>query len=273
MRKPFLLLATIMIVFFSTGFFLVSKVSAVGNDFVITDLRIDLQAVYNSKDYKTSIFIGGQPNNLIAGDFTTAWIGIDLAQFNGSVYSAQFSQVGLMSTNSGLHWFVYAESPVTCLEGAPIYGNLGCIGSTNSYVNVGSWHNFELVKYTNETSWIARVWDYYGNPHDVARINYNSNRIYRAQVTTEEGYSGQVDPKYLAPYWHSHPLYNTWSVGFADWPATSGGNNNIFHTYPTSPSICPDPYSGRLNWNNDPRFWFAGKTGPTPATCSQNPIF
>jgi len=125
-----------MIVFFSTGFFLVSKVSAVGNDFVITDLRIDLQAVYNSKDYKTSIFIGGQPNNLIAGDFTTAWIGIDLAQFNGSVYSAQFSQVGLMSTNSGLHWFVYAESPVTCLEGAPIYGNLGCIGSTNSYVNV-----------------------------------------------------------------------------------------------------------------------------------------
>lgn len=163
-----------------------------GNDFVITDLRIDLQAVYNSKDYKTSIFIGGQPNNLIAGDFTTAWIGIDLAQFNGSVYSAQFSQVGLMSTNSGLHWFVYAESPVTCLEGAPIYGNLGCIGSTNSYVNVGSWHNFELVKYTNETSWIARVWDYYGNPHDVARINYNSNRIYRAQVTTEEGYSGQV---------------------------------------------------------------------------------
>jgi hypothetical protein len=25
---------------------------------------------------------------------------------------------------------------------------------------VGSWHNFELVKYNNETSWIARVWDY-----------------------------------------------------------------------------------------------------------------
>jgi hypothetical protein len=257
------------IIFFVMLFAVSSPVKA-GNDFVDTELRIDLFSVYQSRDYIHTLFVGGNPSGG-SGAYTTAWLGVNLAQFTGEPYSALFSQVGFITDSIGVKWFVYSEAGVQCLQGNPAWGDLGCVGNYGELATIGNWQNVELVTY-GEGFWIARIYDQYGSPFDVAKFMVDSLRIYRATVATEEAYSGESDPYILASFWHNHPKYMIWGYGFQDWVASSGGNNNYLFTSP--PGICPDHYVAKLNWfGDDPRIWFAGSAGPSPATCSVNPIF
>ena len=96
-------------------------VALAGNDFLWAELRVDLPVVYNARDYIVELRATGQP---LGGypDYTTAWLGINLAQGNGQVFSEQFTQVGLLTDSQGPRWFVYAEPGVICLQGSPAWG-------------------------------------------------------------------------------------------------------------------------------------------------------
>ncbi len=255
-----------IILTFSTVFLFVAMLPATalaaGNDFIATTLRVDLASVNSAKDYIHTIYTGGLPNNGGTGDFTTAWLGAYLTP------SGTFTQVGFMTDRNGPTWFVYSEAGVECLQGHPVYGNLGCQGNYYDRATIGNWQSVELVTY-NQGFWIARVYDQYGVALDVAKILYNdsTNAIYGAFAYTEEGYTESTDPYMLASFYHSHPQYFIGGTGypFTDWPASSGGNNNVI--YATPASICPGHYSAKLKINGDPRIWYAGSTINGKATC------
>lgn len=249
-----------------------------GNDFVVVELRVDQTSVHQAKDYIHTLYVGGVPTNGGASDFTTAWISINLAP---GTTGNLFSQVGFLTMKDlGVRWFVYSGAGVQCLQGQPGWGTLGCVGAWGDRATIGYWQKVELVTYPNQGFWIARVYDRYGKALDVAKILSNSTRIYRATAVTEEAYCpGCIDQHMTASFWHSHPKYMVWGsgpgTGFQDWPASpSGGargSNNKLYALPSS--ICPNYYIARLNWGNDPRVWYAGSAGLTPATCSANPIW
>jgi hypothetical protein len=236
-----------------------------GNDFVIGELRVDQSSVNQSRDYRTSLYVGDKPTS--GGGYTTAWFGVNLVQYNGTLYSAKFSQVGFLTDNGGVRWFVYSEAGVQCLQGSPNWGNLGCWGNYGDRATIGNWQNVELVTY-GQGFWIARVYNQYGNPLDVAKIMSSSLRIYRAQATTEEAHSLVTDPYLKAAFYHWHPRYMVWGTGFQEWPASSGGNNNHIWTWPQG--MCPWHYGATVNLSGDPRYWFAGTGG---SICSRNPLF
>ncbi len=241
-----------------------------GNDFIDTELRIDLSSVNQARDYRLTLWVGGTPANGSSSDYTDAWLGFFLAQYNGQLYSGKFSQVGFITDKIGVKWFVYSEAGVQCLQGNPAWGNLGCVGNYGDRATVGHWQNVEMVTY-GQGFWIARVYDQYGNSLDVAKFLSNSMQIYRAEATSEEAYGESTDPYMSASFWHNHPKYMVWGSGFQDWPASSGGTNNYLWASPSS--ICPSHYIGVLNWGGDSRIWYAGSAGLTPAACSANPIF
>lgn len=147
MAKLLVLTAALCLVFTAAGLVL-----AQGNDWIHGDLRVDSSEVYNARDYKVSLLTDNHPD--IQGDFTVAWLGLDLAQPG----SGQFAQVGLLTDIDGVQWFAYAEPGVTCLRGDPAWGTDGCIGDPGDIVNFGSWHWVELVKYPGDNFWIARVY-------------------------------------------------------------------------------------------------------------------
>lgn len=251
--------------------------AATGNSFMYADLRVDQSSVSGARDYITNIWVGGAPSNGGNEDFTTGWLSINAAQSNGSLYSAQFAQVGIKTSKFGVRWFVFAETDITCLEGTKVtWPNepiTECRGDYGARVKTGAWHKAELVTY-GQGYWIARIWDYNGVAKDVALIHYSSQTIYRAGVVTEEGYV-LPNPHILASFWHHDPRYMQWGSGFQTWPASASGGTNIqknrFFTVPASE--CSTYYIGRLNWSGNPRFWYAGSSGLTPATCSNPSMF
>jgi hypothetical protein len=234
---------------------------AAGNDFVYGELRVNLGEIYNAKDYQvwlnaTALPSGGYP------DYTTAWLGVELAQYNGQPYSAQFSQVGLLTKSDGIRWFVYAEPGVTCLRGAQAWGNRGCQGSVGDLVSLGNWHKVELVTY-QQGFWIARVYTSNNVGYDVAQIWSTSSRIYRAGSVTEEAYGVAQDPYLTASFYHWHPQYMIPGSGFKDWhESDSGGTSKIYVTDLNSQNtFCPQHYGIRPNFYNDERAWYAGSGG------------
>jgi hypothetical protein len=237
----------------------VAAVSAAGNSFIVADLRVDLPEVYLSRDYRVHLAAWDKPSTGNPDDFTAAWLGVFLAQYNGQPFSGQFSQVGLQTMRRGIRWFVYAEPTVTCLEGFqpdPYH----CYGSYGQFVNLYQWHIVELVKYPQDNFWIARVYDANGTAHDVAKIWSTSNRIYMAHSDTEEGYYETTDPYITAKFYHWHPQYMDWERGWQDWPCSTGGTGNS--TIWASPeSICPTHYGATPNMFGDERAWFAGTGG------------
>jgi hypothetical protein len=237
------------------------------NDFVVTELHVDLPSVNQARDYIHTLWVGGIPTTGSSSDYTVAWISVNLA--NGGTDGDKFTQVGFLTSKIGVRWFVYSGAGVH--QGTPAWGSLGCVGNYGDRATIGHWQNVELVTY-GQGFWIARVYDQNGNAQDVAKVLYGSLTIYRATAVTEEAYTESTDPYILASFWHNHPKYMVWGTGFQDWPASSGGQNNHLYTSPSS--ICPNHYIARLNWfGNDPRIWYAGSAGPTPASCSANPIF
>lgn len=240
---------------------------AVGNDLMTVDLRTDLGPVYSATDYRTRVYASSMAN--VQNVFTNAWLGVYLHQYNGTTYSGEFSQVGMVANDLGLTWFVYAEPGVTCLRGHPSYGTLGCTGDPGDLgFSVGTWHQVELVTY-GEGYWIARVWNSSGTTStDVARINYSSLRIYRATDTSEEGYDGTMDPQLNMNFLHWHPQYNDFVYGWTDWPGSTGGNDNIYHVTPST--ACPGIYGANLDLSGDPYYW---QIASGAQTCYMDPIF
>ena len=89
---------------------------AAGNDLMVGRLRVDLSEVYSAGDYRVLLLANDKPSSG-SPDFTSSWLSLDLAQYNGQPFSAEFSQVGLLARDDGIHWFVYAEPGVTCIRG------------------------------------------------------------------------------------------------------------------------------------------------------------
>lgn len=238
---------------------MVFSVALAGNNFIIGDLRVDLAEVYNARDYRVHIAANAQPTTGDRRDFTTAWLGIFLAQYNGTPGSGKFTQVGIVTTRDGIQWFVYAEPGVTCLRGTKHPTLPECNGDYNDLVSLGRYTRVELKKNLNEDYWRAIVYDANSIGYVVAQIPYNSNRIYLARSDTEEGYYEANDPYITANFYHWHPQYLEGGV-WKDWPVSTGGSSNS--TIWVSPSsICPTHYGATPNQYGDERAWFAGTGG------------
>lgn len=252
--------------------FQTSAVFAGGNDFIVTDLRLDLPELAGSGDYIAYVSATQKPTGTHPGDFTTGWLSVDLDNQPGT-YGAKFTQVGLMTEpgdpEGKLYWFVYSEEPITCLQGTPFWWNwdklrfFGCIGEPDSLASLQEWTRVELVTY-GQGSWIARVDDLNGNVADVAQITTTHYTIFRANVNMEQAYLDAADPYLLGRFFFWHPQYMEWGVGFHDWPPSLGANvNNLYAT--SRPlginNFCPQHYGATINLFGDPRYWYAGTGG------------
>jgi hypothetical protein len=249
----------------SICFAFVNSDAQAGNDFIYTELRVDLPIVYSARDYKVLI---GSMNGLPSGPYTSAWLGLELAT-NPGLFGKQFSQVGIMTNNQGVYWFVYAEPGVQCLRGN--YGwwdsnagkYLGCYGDYNDLVSPNQYFPVELVTY-QEGYWIARITDQNGLPHDLAKIWTDSVYTHRANVNMEEGYSQSQDPFLLAQFVFWHPQYFDYSYQtFLDWPTSMDGHINILGATDLAclGNFCPGHYGAIVNLGNDERNWYAGTSG------------
>jgi hypothetical protein len=84
-------LAIVMLCAFQT-----SVVFAGGNDFIVTDLRLDLPELAGSGDYFAYVSATEKPTGTHPGDFTTGWLSVDLDNQPGT-YGTKFPQVGLIT--------------------------------------------------------------------------------------------------------------------------------------------------------------------------------
>lgn len=236
----------------------VIAVNAGGNDFVVGDLRVDLPEIYNAQNYQVTLMAIDKPSTGDRRNFSAAWLGFFLAEYNGGVGSGKFAQVGLLASRDGLQWFVYAESDVTCLRGTQPAGDPHhCYGDYDDLVSIKQWNRFHMSKDTVNSFWTAYVYDTAGNPYSVAAIHEDSNVIYLARSDTEEGYYEDNDPYIQMSFYHWHPQYYkdfTWE----EWPQSLGGISEI---WTSPPSICPIHYGATPNYSGDVRAWYAGTGG------------
>lgn len=235
----------------------VTSALAAGNSFIVADLRVDLPAIYNAKNYQVVLLADGLPTTGNSQNFGTAWLGVFLGSYDGTSGSGKFTQVGLLATRNGLQWFVYAEPGVTCLRGSQPDPNY-CYGDYGDIVGLDQWHRVRLYR-GSDGYWYARVYDSTGvNYSNVAKILDTSPRIYLARSDTEEGYYENSDPYILLRYYHWHPQFlssGTWT----DWPESDSTAQSNIWTAPSS--ICPNHYGATPNIFNDERAWYAGTGG------------
>jgi hypothetical protein len=64
-----------------------------------TMLRTDLSQIYNATNYRVKLKANALSSGSVEPNGTSMWLGVNLAQFTGPVFSGQFSQVGLQTTN------------------------------------------------------------------------------------------------------------------------------------------------------------------------------
>ena len=244
------------------------SIAFAGNDFLVAELRVDLPVVYNARDYIIEFTATGQPLGHYP-DYTTAWLGTNLAQGNGQTFSDQFSQVGLLTDSQGLHWFVYAEPGVICLQGTPVWGPRGCKGSLGHIATMGNPSQVELVSYPGQGFWIARVYDSTGNADDVAKILSSGSRIYRAYSAMEQGYTTSQNQYLYASFYQSHPRY--FAPTATEWPLSDSTDISSIHATDLNGqnSFCPAQYGAEISpppFHNDPRKWWTGTGG---SVCSR----
>jgi hypothetical protein len=256
-KYSFILILELILLIFSV------TAGLANNDFIVTNLRTDLSDVYIANDYRAWLAAIDKPTGSYP-TYTTVWLSVDLAD-SPDPYGDLFSQVGLLTDDRGLYWFVYAEPGVECLSGEYTWWNndlgkyLGCKGGAEQFVAYNTLHRVELVTYGNGF-WIARIVDSNGISHDVAKILSDSAYIYAATVTMEEAYTQTQDPHLPGRFYAFRPQYFNHNEGvFRDWPFSLG--NNINHLYATPSNICPQYYGATVNYADDPRFWYAGTGG------------
>lgn len=235
---------------------------------LVGQLQIETNNISIAGDYKVLVMASDKPHLDEADNATTyGWLGIDLAQGSG-VGGLEFTQVGLLTDKTGVRWFVYAESGVTCLEGDPSFGtcngySCGCEGDNYQWVTLYGWHWMELVTY-GQGFWIARVYEPNGTAHDVAQIWSTSQQIYYAQSTTEEAYSTPSDPFITASFYYCYPQVSIPGQGFQNWPQSVGGpaSSNIHVTNQNGHNVaCPQHYGADPNLWGEEYAWFAGTGG------------
>jgi hypothetical protein len=230
-----------------------------GNTFVIGDLRFDLPEIHNAGDYRLNILPVAQPSTGDLRNFSTAWLGVLLHEYDGTVGSGAFSQVGVMTTQEGVQWFVYAEPGVVCWRGTQTDPR-SCYGDYNDLVSLNSWTSVRLYKSTQTHLWIAGVYDNSnGEIVPVAEIFNASDRIWLARADTEEGYCEQDDPFIALQFFLHHPMYQ-YQGDWNDWAESDSTGQSFLHTYPID-TTCPDHYGATPNINGDERFWYAGTGG------------
>lgn len=252
-----------------------------GNSFIQGELSVDNPSVTNGQflNYRHYIYTANSP---VVQDPETvsAWFGIDLAQFDGSTYSAEFTQVGVLANRGWARWFVYAEPGVECFRGTPRWQdpnnpNLwrGCVGN---YGDLGvtpmnnAWTRVEAVTYSGQSWWTLRVYDVNGVSYDVAKVNSASKQIYRARATSEEAYSGSTDPYIFMNFYHYHPEYHT-GYNFSLWPGGTGGLPENWNRIWVAPnSICPTGYGAETGIQGTPHLW---RTAGGDTTCFESPLF
>lgn len=250
------------------------------NDFVNVDLLSDVELVYSAMDYKVGLMALDRPMSN-PDIFTTAWLGLYLADGSGQIYPQKFVQVGIKTDLSGVYWYVYAEPGVQCLEGAYDYWDpvwlyyKGCHGYNNEYVSLGANVTVELATSIVSNVWYVTIWETSGGGqpvgHTVAVINYDSKRIYWATATMEEAIPKQYDPydPYLmADFFISHPQFKNQTTGvFNEWPVSPPPSwptqKNVLRAVSNYPGrvICPYYYGAVLNISSDPRYWRVGTYG------------
>lgn len=248
-----------------------------GNDFVSVELSTDDSSVTTGQylDYRHFIYANDASD---ISDFTTGWFSVDLDEFDGSTYSAQFTQVGILTRSSQAQWFVYSEATVQCLRGHyawPVWAPYIWLGCTGDFGDLGitpgnlAWTRVEAVTYSGQNWWILRVYDVNGVAHDVAKVFNGSKQIYRANAASEEGYGGATDPHALMDLYHYHPEYWKPGVGFRLWPEYDGvGETNHLGTYPAG--ICPGWYGAEVNVQGNSHLW---RTVSGGLTCYRDPLF
>ncbi|NOZ73164.1 MAG: hypothetical protein GXP38_14875 [Chloroflexi bacterium] len=255
---------------------LVSTALASGNDFVVTKLRTDLAYVTTGQylDYRHYIYDVSAPSSPMYSSYTTGWFSVDLHQYNGTLYSAQFTQVGIITENNQARWFVYSEAGVECLQGTAYWGNFGCLGSYGQFgITPGNnkWTVVEAVTYNGQSWWILRVYDTQGFAHDVAKVLSGSKQIFRADANSEEAYTVTNDPHVQMNFYHYHPEYWDYGInGFHLWPGVETGDpqHNILYTAPSG--ICPTWYGATTMIQNNPHLWRDHSGGQT---CYKDPLF
>jgi len=102
-----------------------------GNDFIQGELRVDRYEVYTACDYQTLLY-AGEGSNAPFPWFTCAWLSVHLTS-----ESEGFTQVGILTDQTGVYWFAYSYLPVTILRGWPKWPGHGCQGIPNDIVQLG----------------------------------------------------------------------------------------------------------------------------------------
>lgn len=262
--KNLLSVVIIAVVFFASG---AGPASAKGSHFISVDLRVDGTAIPAAADYRVQVAASALPTQAFPS-YTAGWLGINTSSTGTSPI-----QAGLMADQGGLYWYVYAESAVTCLQGSPWWGDdaqtqiRGCKGDAFQYVELESYHTFELVSYI-PGEWIARVYDIADQGHDLAVITVTNtgatngigSLIYDADVNFQEAYSQDLDPQIEGSFQYFRPQYRVLSENgdFVDWPVSVGSNRNILYNYSTTnQNFCGSVYAAKLFMGHT-RAWYAG---------------
>ncbi len=105
-------LTTCLLVIIST-----TAVTAGGNDFVVGELRVDLTEINQAHDYQLDLLATSGPTTSPNGSYTTTWLAINLDNQTSGKFPQKFTQVGLITDQNAIYWFVYAEPGVSCLRG------------------------------------------------------------------------------------------------------------------------------------------------------------
>jgi hypothetical protein len=230
-----------------------------GSDQVVVYLRNDWAEANNAQNFRMWIDPATpQPSSWAAYSYgyLGAWV--------GSGYT-NFIQVGYNIRPDGVRWFAWSNGPgIVCDRGSPEWNNWGCVGALGDYASLDQFHIIQLNTNLNGT-WQAFVYDAQGRGVKVAHKYFGTNVLYQMYTSSEESYTDQpADPFIMVRYYHFHPQYYKYGVGWIDWPcsiqACQPANWNQLQQ-----AVCPPgwPYAAVINLSGDPRSWFAGTGGNT----------
>lgn len=240
-----------------------------GNDQVVAWLRNDLAGVNNAQNYMMYL-VPASPLPSTPREVATSYgyLGVDAGP-----NQTHFLQVGFTEDVYALRWFVFSyDYGITCTRGHLYFNGYGCLGDPNDFATLDS---FQMVQMDTDLhgTWHAFLYNTQGQGVDVAHIYFGSNTAYNVFTSSEEMWTTQSDPGIMVRYYHFHPRYYQYPVGWTDWSCSGGlpGCQPGGHNY-LNQAVCPPgwPYAAIINLGNDPRFWFAGTGG---GTCNVNPLF
>jgi hypothetical protein len=185
-----------------------------GSDQVTARLRYDRVDVNNAQNYAMWLYPANpKPSSWTATSYgyLGAWVG------SGS----QFIQVGYNIDPGGVQWFAWSNGPIVCDRGyaPPAWNHWGCMGYYNDYASLDQFHMVQMDTDLNGT-WQVFVYNAQGQGVKVAHKNFGTNVLYQMYTSSEESYNSPPDPYIMVRYYHFHPKYYKYPVGWTDWPCS-----------------------------------------------------